>query len=63
MHARGRLETHNLQAIPEYFHADKIGKWKEAAVVPLLALPVIIEGALVAGTALVGIGIAAGGGV
>ena len=57
------METHDLQAIPEYFHADKIGKWKEAANPALLALPVIVEGALAAGTALVGIGIAASGGV
>ena len=31
------METANLQVIPSYFHADKLGEWKEAAFLFLAA--------------------------
>ena len=31
------METDNLQVIPSYFHADKLGEWKEAAFLFLAA--------------------------
>ena len=55
------METHNLQAIPEYFHADKIGKWKEAANFKLSdeAVTTGFKLAVGVGAAAVGVGIVA----
>ena len=38
------METANLQVIPSYFHADKLGEWKEAAFLFLAAA--IVGGAI-----------------
>ena len=48
------METDNLQVIPSYFHADKLGEWKEAAFVFLGAA--IVGGAIAAGVAAAGAG-------
>ena len=55
------METHDLQAIPEYFHADKIGKWKEAANFKLAdeAVTTGFKLAVGVGAAAVGVGIVA----
>ena len=37
----------NLQVIPSYFHADKLGEWKEAAFI----LTSIVVGSIAAATA------------
>ena len=39
-------ETDNLQVIPSYFHADKLGEWKEAAFLPFLAGAAVVGGAI-----------------
>ena len=41
------METANLQVIPSYFHADKLGEWKEAAFI----LTSIVVGSIAAATA------------
>ena len=40
------METANLQVIPSYFHADKLGEWKEAAFLPFLAGAAVVGGAI-----------------
>ena len=40
------METDNLQVIPSYFHADKLGEWKEAAFLPFLAGAAVVGGAI-----------------
>ena len=40
------METDNLQVIPSYFHADKLGEWKEAAFLPCLAGAAVVGGAI-----------------
>ena len=50
------METDNLQVIPSYFHADKLGEWKEAAFLPFLAGAAIVGGATLLGVGAAGAG-------
>ena len=50
------METANLQVIPSYFHADKLGEWKEAAFLPFLAGAAIVGGATLLGVGAAGAG-------